>query len=96
MDISLYAKRKEIKYFIDKVVSHFIDLHTVPTLYQIKNYILSDKWANENVVNYEPVHVENGFEFISLTDLCKNIQNLCSFNLDDIYESKQIKLRIKE
>ena len=74
-------------------------MHTFPTIKQIEDYVTSDRWAKANIYDGEFGVAKNGFEFISLVNLCKKIQNLCSFNLGDMYESKSvkgIKLRIKE
>ena len=98
-DPKLYAKRSEIKRFTNDAVQHFVENHIIPTIEQVEDYVTSDRWAKANIYDGEIGVAQNGFEFVSLNDLCKNIQNLCSFNLDDMYESKNhkpIKLRIKE
>ena len=95
-DPKLYAKRSEIKRFTNDAVQHFVENHIIPTIEQVEDYVTSDRWAKANIYDGEFGIAKNGFEFISLNDLCKNIQNLCSFNLDDMYESYPKRLRIKE
>ena len=83
----LYGKRETIKEFINKAVSYFTGRNIVPTIDQVEDYVTSDRWAKVNISDGEIGYAKDGFEYIQLDDLCKNIQNLCSFNLDDIRES---------
>ena len=95
----LYGKRETIKRFVNDAVSYFSTKRYVPTIEQIEDYVTSDRWARSNMSDGIVGDAKPGFEYISLDDLCTNIQNLCSFNLDDVYESKgvrKMKLRIKE
>jgi hypothetical protein len=95
----LYGKRETIKRFVDDAISYFSTKRYVPTIEQIEDYVTSDRWARSNMSDGIVGDAKPGFEYISLDDLCTNIQNLCSFNLDDVYESsgvKKMKLRIKE
>ena len=95
----LYGKRETIKRFVNDAVSYFSTKRYVPTIDQIEDYVTSDRWARSNMSDGIVGDAKPGFEYISLDDLCTNIQNLCSFNLDDVYESKSVKkmkLRIKE
>lgn len=85
--------RKEIKKYIDKVVSDFVKDEIIPTMNQIYNRISKD----HDFMSYEDAKKKNkkGVEILSGEDIAKNIQNLCSFNLDDMNESaKTIKERI--
>ena len=91
----LYGKRETIKQFIDKAVSYFTKGTSIPTLEQIEEYVTADRWAKANISDGEVGHAQPGFELIPVEDLCKNILNLCSFNMDDMYESRSRK-RIKE
>ena len=87
----LYGKRDTIKKFINKTVSHFTGNNIVPTLDQVEDYVTADRWAKANISDGEIGYAKDGFEYIQLDDLCKNIQNLCSFNLDNIRESNATK-----
>lgn len=87
----LYGKRDTIKKFINKAVSHFTGKNIVPTLAQVEDYVTADRWAKANISDGKIGYAEDGFEYIQLDDLCKNIQNLCSFNLDNIRESNATK-----
>lgn len=80
--------RKEIKKYIDKVVSDFVKDEIIPTMNQIYNRISKD----HDFMSYEDAEKKNkkGVEVISGEDIAKNIQNLCSFNLDDMNESKRV------
>ena len=95
----LYGRRETIRKFVNDAVSYFSQSGYVPTLEQIEDYVTADRWAKANISDGIIGYAKHGFEYISIDDLCTNIQNLCSFNLDDIYESKNStfkKLRIKE
>lgn len=91
----LYGKRETIKQFIDKAVSYFTKGTSVPTMEQIDDYVTADRWVKANISDGEVGYDKPGFESIPLEDLCKNILNLCSFNMDSVYESRSRK-RIKE
>ena len=71
----------------NKVVSDFVKDQIIPTMNQIYNRISKD----HDFMSYEDAEKKNkkGVEVISGEDIAKNIQNLCSFNLDDINESKR-------
>ena len=95
----LYGKRETIKRFVNDAVSYFSTKRYVPTIEKIEDYVTSDRWVRSNMSDDIVGDAKPRFEYISLDDLCTNIQNLCSFNLDDVYEStgvKKMKLRIKE
>lgn len=96
--------RQWFKDFIDYEVEQYVNVREIPTM---DNIILD--WFNDDefmqcVYNKDEAYEVqsnnlNDLEVMSLYSLAKNIQNLCSFNLSDIYESKKsstIKLRIKE
>ena len=96
---TLYGKRVTIKKFINDAVSYFLSKGTVPTLDEIEDYVTADRYVKANIYDRQFGRASDGFEFVPLDDLCKNIQNLVSFSQDDdMYESKsrRIKLRITE
>lgn len=96
----LVNDRKWFKNFIGSYVKKFVEKQVVPTLEQILNAFFTDSILMDDTLNqYEADNIiTNNTEKLSLYDIAKNIQNLCSFNIPDAYESKQHtkKLRIKE
>lgn len=77
--------RNELKKYMNKVVKEFTDDGIIPTLNQIYNRISKD----HDFVSREEAEKKNkkGVEVVSGEKIAKNIQNLCSFNLDDLDES---------
>ena len=96
----LVNTRKWLKDFIGSYVKTFVDRQIVPTIEQVLNTLFTDDiLMNDTLDQYEADNIiTNNTEKLSLYDIAKNIQNLCSFNIPDAYESKQStkKLRIKE
>lgn len=94
MNDYLAETRVFLKQYTDELVSQFCEKGYVPMLGEIVDTIYTDLTPK----SYEEAKLYNrpGVEVICVNDLAKNIQNLCSFNLDDddMYES--IKLKIKE
>lgn len=92
-DMYVAVDRAYIRRYTDKLVSEYCRTGIIPTMNQIYARLYKDL----DFKDYEEAQDENkrGVEVLSGRDIAKNIQNLCSFNLDDdIYES--IKLKIKE
>lgn len=87
-DFHVEARRDSLKKFINDTAKHFTEIRVVPTLDQIMNYITTDRWFKTCIYDGANCKVkQRGWECLPLKDVCDNIQNLCSFNLDDIYES---------
>ena len=86
-DFVLYGSRTKIKDLINRAVSNFTKANVIPTLNQVENFVTADRWAKVNISDSKIGFAKDGFEFITLDDLCKNIQNLCAFNLNDLDES---------
>ena len=99
-DLHVEAKRTSLKSFINSCVDYFVQRNTIPTIEQVYDYISADRWFKTHVYNDEfCTAMSPDYECLSIEDVCKNIQNLCSFNLNDIYDescSTVPKLRIKE
>lgn len=100
LDLHIEAKRSTLKKFINDAVSYFTSRNCVPTFEQVYDYISTDRWAKSNIYNGSDCTIQQrDFECLSIKDMCENIINLCSFNLADMYESKNsksIRLRICE
>lgn len=100
LDLHIEAKRSTLRKFINDTVSYFTSRNCVPTFEQVYDYISTDRWAKTNIYNGSNCSTQQrDFECLSIKDMCENIINLCSFNLADIYESKNnksIRLRICE
>lgn len=77
--------RNELKKYMNKVVKEFTEDGIIPTLNQIYNRISKD----HDFVSRKEAEKENkkGVEVVSGEKIAKNIQNLCSFNLDDLDEA---------
>lgn len=87
-DFHVEARRDSLKKFINDTVKHFTEIRVVPTLDQIMDYVTSDRWFKTCIYDGANCNVkQRGWECLPLKDVCDNIQNLCSFNLDDMYES---------
>ena len=86
--------RAYIRRYTDKLVSEYCRAGIIPTINQIYARLYKDL----DFKDYGEAQDENtrGVEVLSGRDIAKNIQNLCSFNLDDddMYES--IKPKFKE
>lgn len=99
-DLHVEAKRTSLKSFINSCVDYFVQRNTIPTIEQVYDYISEDRWFKTHVYNDEfCTAMDPGYECLSIEDVCKNIQNMCSFNLNDIYDESYSmfqKLRIKE
>lgn len=100
LDLHIEAKRSTLRKFINDTVSYFTSRNCVPTFEQVYDYISTDRWAKSNIYNGSNCSTQQrDFECLPIKDMCENIINLCSFNLADIYESKNsksIRLRICE
>lgn len=94
--------RQWFKNFTNFEVDQYVALREVPELDEILNNWFTDEEFMEGVYDKETADIMNDKEWLetlSLYSLAKNIQNLCSFNLSDMYESRKSrvkKLRIKE
>jgi len=87
-DLHVEAKRETLKKFITQTVKHFTSVNIIPTISQIYDYITEDRWFKVHVYDGARCGVSRkDWECLSIKDFCQNIQNLCSFNLDDTNES---------
>lgn len=98
-DMYVALDRAYIRRYTDKLVSEYCRTGIIPTMNQIYARLYKDL----DFKDYEEAQDENtkGVEVLSGRDIAKNIQNLCSFNMDDIDESfsknqKKLRLRIDE
>ena len=98
-DMYVALDRAYIRRYTDKLVSEYCKTGIIPTMNQIYARLYKDL----DFKDYEEAQDENkrGVEVLSGRDIAKNIQNLCSFNMDDIDESfskskKKLRLRIDE
>lgn len=98
-DMYVALDRSYIRRYTDKLVSEYCKTGIIPTMNQIYARLYKDL----DFKDYEEAQDENtkGVEVLSGRDIAKNIQNLCSFNMDDIDESfsknqKKLRLRIDE
>ena len=99
----LVNDRKWFKSFTDYEVDQWVSIRKIPTLDEVLEPWFTDDEFMDGVLDKDEAKFETEkaywLESLSLYDIAKNIQNLCSFNLADMYESKNsktMKLRIKE
>ena len=83
-DNYIVEKRKYITDYTNRVVDRIIKTGTIPTIDSIASKIYNDF----ETFSYEEALALNnsGIEVLSVYDMAKNIQNLCSFNLDELDE----------
>ena len=98
-DMYVAVDRAYIRRYTDKLVSEYCRTGIIPTMNQILSRIYNDLDFTDY---YEaPDQNTKGVEVLSGYDIAKNIQNLCSFNMDEVDESfgkssKKLRLRIDE
>jgi hypothetical protein len=80
-----------LKEYTDERVDYYCEKGYVPT----EEEVIVDIYEDLTPMSYDEAQLYNrsGVEILSVDDLAKNIQNLVSFNLDEIDESLKLKIR---
>ena len=76
----LHGRKQTIKAFIHKAVDYFYEEGYVPSDSEVRDYILSDRWAKANIYygdDFDLCRNKPGFTCVRLDKICKTIQKLC-------------------